>query len=339
MTIKKPDPIQTLIDQHHESIKEQPRPHMGASALGHACDRWLWLSFRWSVQPQFPGRILRLFRRGREEEPNIIKDLRSIGLKVREVNAQERVTFGSHVSGSLDAIIDSGMPGDEKSKYISEFKTHGQKSFDKVVKEGVKKAKFEHWVQTQIYMAGTGIHKAMYVAICKNTDEMYTEILEYDHDAAQKYIARGQRIALTDRMPEPLSTDPTWFECRFCSAHKFCHETKLTEHVNCRTCAHSTSLSDDTWHCKKWDDIIPFEAQLSGCDSHVLHPDLVPWKQSESPDDMTAAYEINGKIVFNGEFSDNVYSSKEILANPAACALEDDEIKELRRIFDAKVVG
>ena len=56
--------IQAKIDKHHESLAEPPRPHMGCSQLGHPCDRWLWLSFRWAVQSQFPGRILRLFRGG-----------------------------------------------------------------------------------------------------------------------------------------------------------------------------------------------------------------------------------------------------------------------------------
>ena len=61
--MKIPEPnhsIQALIDKHHESLAEPPRPHMGCSQLGHPCDRWLWLSFRWAIQPQFPGRILRL---------------------------------------------------------------------------------------------------------------------------------------------------------------------------------------------------------------------------------------------------------------------------------------
>jgi len=41
--------IQELIDKSHESRQEPPRSHLGASMLGHPCDRWLWLSFRWAV--------------------------------------------------------------------------------------------------------------------------------------------------------------------------------------------------------------------------------------------------------------------------------------------------
>ena len=81
--MKLPEPmnsISSLIDQFHESKAEKPRGHLGGSLLGHHCERWLWLSFRWAVQESFPGRVLRLFRRGHNEEDIIIRDLRAIGI-------------------------------------------------------------------------------------------------------------------------------------------------------------------------------------------------------------------------------------------------------------------
>ena len=121
--MKIPEPehsIQGLIDKHHEKQAEPPRPHMGCSQLGHPCDRWLWLSFRWAVQPQFPGRILRLFRRGQMEEATIVSDLRAIGMDVRTSKQQARVDFGAHVSGSIDAIIESGVPAAPKKRHVAQ---------------------------------------------------------------------------------------------------------------------------------------------------------------------------------------------------------------------------
>ena len=97
------------------------------------------------MQPEFPGRILRLFRRGHQEEPNIIADLKAIGIEVRDLQNQDRVDFGSHVSGSIDAIIDGGVPEAPKKPHIGEFKTHSLKSFNKLNAEGVQKAKPEHY--------------------------------------------------------------------------------------------------------------------------------------------------------------------------------------------------
>ena len=334
--MKIPEPnysIQSLIDRYHESLAEPPRPHMGCSQLGHPCDRWLWLSFRWAVQPKLPGRILRLFRRGQMEEAVIVSDLRAIGIDVRCTGDQQvRVNLGAHISGSIDAIIESGVPEAPKKRHIAEFKTHSKKSFDDLEKNGVEKAKPEHWVQMQLYMHGTKIDRALYVAICKDDDRIYTERVRYDKEVAEKYIERGRRIALSDRMPEPISTDPSWYQCKQCPAHEFCHETRLTKHVNCRTCAHSTALENGAWRCEYYDaDDIPVEFQRQGCDGHVLHPDMVPWKMKDSPWPWIAVYEIEGRDVANGEGDAHVYTSREILANPTACSLGDECIEELHR--------
>ena len=331
--------ISAMIDKHHENKGEAPRAHLGASLLGHACDRWLWLSFRWAVQPKFPGRILRLFRRGQNEEATIISDLRAIGVDVRRVSTQHRVDFGSHVSGSLDAIIDKGVPEAPKAKHVGEFKTHSKKSFDALVKDGVEKSKPEHYVQMQVYMHGTQIDRALYVAICKDDDRMHTERVKYDKEVAEKAIRRGHYIALSDRMPPPISTDASWYQCKFCDAHKFCHEDKKTQYANCRTCAHATPLSDSTWHCARWDDVIPPTAQQIGCESHVLHPDLVPWQRKDGPDQWTAIYMIDGKEVANGAPANGVFGSKEILANPSECADPGDMLAKLREEFNGRIAG
>ena len=332
--------IQNLINKYHEAHAEPPRPHMGCSQLGHPCDRYLWLSFRWAVQPHFPGRILRLFRRGQMEEATIVSDLRAIGIDVRTSATQARVDFGAHVSGSVDAIIESGVPEAPKKRHVAEFKTHSKKSFDELEKNGVEKAKLEHFVQMQLYMNGLKIDRALYVAVCKDDDRIYTERVHYQADIAEKYIARGRRLALEDRMPPPISTDPSWYRCKYCEAHEFCFETHLTKHVNCRTCAHSTAKEDSTWRCERHDaDGIPVEFQRQGCDSHVLHPDLVPWQRKDGLDDWTAVYVIEGRDVANGEGDAHVYTSREILANPKMCSMGDEYVEELRAELGARIVG
>jgi hypothetical protein len=312
------DEVAAAIDVAHERQAELLRPHLGASQLGHACDRWLWLSFRWAVREPFPGRILRLFRRGRLEEATIAADLKSIGIEIHSTEgAQARVDFGSHISGSLDGIIESGVPGAPKARHIFEAKTHSKKSFDDLIKNGVEKSKPIHAAQMQVYMHGTNIDRALYFAICKDDDRIYTERLRYSRTEAERLIARGHRIALADRMPEPLSSNPAWYECKFCAGHDFCHGSKKTKEVNCRTCAHSTAEPDSTWTCARFDrSVIPIETQYTGCDSHVLHPDLVPWQRLDGPDAWTAIYVIDGVEVANGEGDANVYASRELLNAP-----------------------
>jgi len=301
--------IAEQIDAYHASQQEKPRGHMGASQLGHHCERYIWLNFRWAVQPKFIGRIKRLFRRGQLEEATIIKDLEAIGIKVTDT--QRGVSFDYGVGGSIDGIGN----GDT----LLEFKTHSKKSFDDLEPNGLQKSKPMHYTQMQVYMHGTGLSKGLYFAVCKDDDRMYTEDVQYDQEHAEKAIARGQRIAQDDRLPPPISTDATWYQCKMCDAHSFCHKTKLVEHVNCRTCVNVTPQKDGSMFCSRWNSVIPLDSQYNGCDSHVLHPDLVPWQRLDSPNEWTAIYLIDDAKIANGEPAESVYSSKQIIEWSKQC--------------------
>ena len=215
------------------------------------------------------------------EEATILKDLRAIGLEIRETTGEQaRVSFGSHVSGSVDAIVDSGVPEAPKKPHVAEFKTHSKKSFDDVEKNGVEKAKRTHFIQMQTYMHGLGIDRALYVAVCKDDDRIYTERVRYDREVAERAIARGQRLALADEMPPPLSTDATWYECKWCPAHTLCHDDRSWNEPakSCRTCAHSTAMPDSTWRCERHNaDGIPLGFQRTGCADYELHDHLLPF--------------------------------------------------------------
>jgi len=311
---------------------------MGCSMLGEPCERKLWLAFRWAVVAPFPGRILRLFRRGHLEEDLIVSDLRAAGCYVTSTGEkQSKVDFGCHVSGSIDGIIKSGVPEAPTKPHILEAKTHSLKSFNDVVAKGVQLSKPLHWAQMQVYMLGAKVDRALYYAVCKDDDRIYTERVRLCEESAKAFVARGQRIALTERMPEPMpGASPSWYQCKFCPAYEFCHKTQTTDRANCRTCAHSTPKEDGTWHCARWDSAIPTDAQHDGCKSHVVHPDLVPWKLAGAQGDWSAIYEIDGKQVINGE---DGYHSSELLSNLSMCLSDDPVVADLRNNFHARVIG
>lgn len=328
-----------LIDAYHAERQGKPRSHLGVSLLGHKCDRYLWLNFRWAVIERFNGRMLRLFRRGHNEEQTVVNDLRAVGMDVQSTGSnQARVAFGNHVSGSIDGIIEYGVPEAPNKPHVLEIKTHSKKSFDELVAKGVHAAKPQHYVQMQVYMLGKEIDRALYVAVCKDDDRIHTERVRLDKEVAEMYVRRGHHIANTEELPPPLSQDPSWYVCKFCPAHEFCHETKLTKEVNCRTCAHATATLDSTWTCARWGNAeIPYENQLTGCPSHVLHPALVPWQRAESDSPHEAVYVIDGKRIRNGEKAPSVYASAELVANAAACGKPDAEA--LRVAFNGEIVG
>lgn len=315
---------------------EPPRPHLGASIIGDPCDRRLWLAFRWAVLEKFSGRILRLFRRGKEEERFVIDDLRAAGFVVHEtapeIDQQFQVKDG-HFGGSLDGML-SGMPGGLAQQYVLEIKTHGETSFKSLTGSGVKKSKPVHYAQMQVYMHMTSVSKALYVAVNKNDDSIYTEVVDHDKQFAQGLIDRAKRIIDSARLPEPLSTDSSWYQCKFCPAHSFCHKKERVQSVNCRTCARSTPKPDGSWHCDRWDSSVPLEVQYKGCDEHIIHPDLVPWEMSPGSSEHTVYWKIGEKHVLNGSGG---FKSAEILSNPEACVSGDANIEIMRSMFGAEV--
>ena len=329
-------PLVNRVDAAHKENQERPRPHLGMSTLGHHCDRWLWLSFRWAVVEKFDGRILRLFRRGQMEEATVVDDLQAAGLVLRHTGTdQMRLDMGCHVSGSVDGVIDSGVPEAPNKRHILEIKTHARKSFDDLGKNGVEKSKPMHYAQMQCYMMASSIDRALYVAVCKDDDRLYIERVKLDSEHAKALIARGHRIAVSERLPEPCNgAAPDWYLCRFCAAHTFCHSVQMTQEVNCRTCAHATPTKDGKWLCERHgSQEIPVNFQHDGCASHVFHPDVVPWELNrEESTETSACWMIEGQKIMNG---DDGFKSGELIANLPACLSGDNIINGIRRALDA----
>ena len=263
------------------------RPHLGASQIGKSCERALWYDFRWTTPARFPGRILRLFETGQLEEARLVRNLRSTGATVLEVDPetgrQWRVeAHGGHFGGSLDAVA-LGLLEAPKTWHVVEFKTHSAKSFRELVAKGVAQAKPQHWAQMQVYMALTGLTRAIYLAVCKDTDDLHVERVRADGDAAGRLLAKVARVIFAARPPFRISEDPAWWECRFCDHHALCHGGEAPA-VTCRSCLHSSPV-DGGWHCARWDQAIDDAAQRRGCPKHLFVPDFVPGEVVDAGED------------------------------------------------------
>lgn len=259
------------------------RTYLGGSAIGDPCARRLWLKFRWVQIEQFEGRMLRLFQTGHLAEPRFVEDLRNVGIEVLDVDPstgrQFAVSFlGGHLRGHADGAA-LGIKDAEKTWHLLEFKTHSAKSFATLQAKGVQEAKPQHWAQMQLYMHGLELTRAYYLAVNKNTDELYGERIHYDKDAAETLVDRGRRIIFASEPPAPISDRPDWYECKMCSLHQFCHKAdhrqELPE-VNCRTCIHSTPTEDGGWVCEQSKKALSVADQREGCHLHLWMPSLFP---------------------------------------------------------------
>lgn len=254
------------------------------SDLGSECDRYLWYKLHWAHPAEtFGGRMLRLFETGHIQEARLIEDLKRTGIDVYEVDPDTGKQFlaralGGHVRGKLDGIATAGVPEAPKKSHVVECKSHGTKSWKALLKAGtVREGKFEHWVQCQLYMHIRGIDRALYVAVYKDTDEIYCERIEYDHDFCTKLLVRLERILDTAEPPARLCNKRDDFRGKFCKAAAVCWGEAFGR-LNCRTCLHaSPDMSGDAaWTCARWAKPINMHEQKEACPAHLYVPALVP---------------------------------------------------------------
>ena len=293
--VKLPDPLNktaaAIFARYRRDNDDWRRPHLGASLIGSECMRHLWYTFRWASDPNFEGRLLRLFERGQREESWVVEELRLVKMRVetedRTRNQDPKTgkypqfrfeAIGGHFGGSCDGKV-LGVLEAPKTWHLLEVKTANDRWFNRLQKEGVAAVYPKHVAQMQCYMHGLKIKRAFYVCVNKNNDHIYTERLHYDRKQAEATIRIAEGIIAA---PEPLSRiseDPTWFECKFCDHRTICHMER-TEFLdrNCRTCVSSTPLEDGTWACVHHKTKLDTDAQRKGCDDHLFIPALLPWE-------------------------------------------------------------
>lgn len=229
------------------------RTHLGISLIGNECGRAIFYGYRWATKPKFTGKTLRLFNRGHLEEGRFVALVLASGMQIiqqDETGGQYRVSYlGGHFGSAIDGVIigcpDMPVPS---TPILTEMKTHNDASFKKLIVQGVKESKWEHYVQQQEYMLYYGLPASLYLAVNKNTDEIWAELVPFDKEVAERYKDRGFVIALSTNPPPKLNESKTFYKCKWCDHKRICHSEEMPE-VNCRTCMHSVPIEDGTWRC------------------------------------------------------------------------------------------
>ena len=299
----------------------------------------------------FDGRILRLFRRGQNEEATFVDDLRLIGVTVHEVDPDTGEQFrildcNGHFGGSLDGKA-RGIPDAPKTEHVLEFKTHGEKSFKDVQAKGVKESKPMHYAQMQAYMLKSGLDRALYGAVNKNTDEYYFERVKLDRPFAKNLLKKAGRIIDSYSAPDKISDNPTWFECKsFCNFYDVCHGKQIAT-PTCRSCMYASPVAEGKWQCTLNETELSYEAQLEGCGKHRYLPDMLAnvAKYDDAVVDsktgeLAVHYEADGIPFMNSTKQKFGYTSLELysLKGVNFSLLGDDEFQKLRDDFEGEIV-
>lgn len=289
-------PVVEAIYAHYKRTgdAEPRRGYLGASEIGKPCERYLWYAFRGCVKRDFDGRMYRLFETGDHAEARFVADLRAIGCEVHDQDEDGRQfaveALGGHFSGHLDGCV-LGIPEALKTWHVLEFKTHNTKSFTRLKKGGVWDAKPEHYAQMQVYMHLTGMTRALYLAVNKDTDELYSERIHYDKEVAESLMERARRIVSAQSPPERTGSSADHWECRWCDARVICWAEDGSQpalpvpSLSCRQCCHATPLLDGVggaWRCEKQarglsaDD----QAKAAACEGFLVLPGLLAFAEA-----------------------------------------------------------
>lgn len=252
------------------------RAHLGASVLGGKCMRKVWYGWRWAARETFSGRMLRLFERGQLEEDRFSGYLRGIGCDVWPLDPttgnQWRISFAwGHGGGSADGIA-RGIPDlPPGTPFLTEFKTHNEKSFLTLQADGLCQSKPEHFAQTQIYTVKLGLSHALYMAVNKNTDELHAELIEANPGFVATLMSRAEMIVASETPPARVSKSPTFYLCKSfnCKFYALCFQGGTPE-VNCRTCEFSKPIQGSAWLCQRYGCPLTREQQALGCKTYKL---------------------------------------------------------------------
>lgn len=306
------DEIKRKIDSHCQDIYDDgPRSHLGASLIGHPCNRYLWYVFRWVKHIKHDGRMYRLFNRGHREEERFVGWLRGIGfevqefdtdykpddiirtgkhkgLTIKEVSAdylewaqkggvdlcrkQFRISgVNGHFGGSLDGLtVIPAVFVPTGERVLLEFKTSGtgSKKFGKMVENGMKFAKPQHYAQTCTYGRKYGIKYVLYMMINKDNDDLHIEIEELDWSYGAELERKAEYIINSPEAPKRLHESESHFDCKYCDMKGVCFNDHRLD-VNCRSCKYALPINEGKWGCTLWECEIPTEGIKEGCENWI----------------------------------------------------------------------
>ena len=174
--------------------------------------------------------------------------------------------FG-HFGGSLDGICKLPERFQYSKPLLQEFKTSNTNGFNKLKKKGVILAKPQHYSQMCTYGNKYKLEYGLYMCVCKETDEIYYEIVKLDWNQGEQMVMKAENIICAKEAPPKMSQSETFYNpnsgsgCKFCNFSDICHKGAIAE-VNCRSCVKAVAAEKGEWICTKWDTVIPREAIL-----------------------------------------------------------------------------
>ena len=205
---------------------QTPRDYLGGSRVGEPCARKLVYEItHTSKDPgrDFDGAILRIFDAGHQFEALSIRWLRQAGFDLRDRGPDDE-QFGFSVAngrlrGHADGVIVGGPDVGIRWPALFEHKALGAKSWNDLVKHGLRRSKPIYFAQVQLYMAYFNLDVALLTALNRDTLVLHHEVVPFDAGEAQRLSDRAVdilRAADAGELPPRIAANADFYLCRFC---------------------------------------------------------------------------------------------------------------------------
>lgn len=232
------DRVNTLIDAAlvQRNGEQRPRDYLGGSRVGEPCTRKLVYEVTHTAKDadkDFDGAILRIFDAGHQFETLSIRWLRSAGFDLR-TERRDGGQFGfeavgGKLRGHIDGVIVAGPDVGVAWPALWEHKALGAKSWNDLVKRGLRVSKPVYFAQVQLYMGYLEIETALVTALNKDTQALHHEVVPFDRAEAQALSDKAVdvlRAARAGELPPRIAASADFFLCRFCPYAARCWEDR-----------------------------------------------------------------------------------------------------------------
>lgn len=175
-----------------------------------------------------------------------------------------------HFGGSLDGIVSApeGIP--LNYQMILELKTVNHKYFTPLFKKSVKEVFPAYFAQMCVYGKLIGLRHALFVAVNKQNDEIYIEIVKLDWNHGEELLKKAEEVITAETPPKKIGKRSSFFKCKMCNYSNLCWGVaeSATTIKNCRCCNRAKPVENGQWYCIYHKGIIPEDFFLTACQNY-----------------------------------------------------------------------
>jgi hypothetical protein len=175
--------------------------------------------------------MLRVFEAGHVFETLSIRWLRAAGFDLRTKGRNGDQfgfsTGGGRFRGHIDGMIVDGPDVGIAWPALWEHKALKAKSWNDLVKHGLRRSRPLYHAQVQIYMAYLEVERTLFTALNKDTQELLHEIVPFDAAEVQRLSDKAVaviRAAEAGELPPRIAAASDFYLCRLCPFARRCWE-------------------------------------------------------------------------------------------------------------------